>query len=147
MVAVSLALFIRTFLQRLTRLQVKQRVARFLCGSWDSCSEDLWNFQILLDSILSHTYIILEWVWVRYQDRDIYSIILPETSLWHYNFMAFLSPGWALSTVQSSGTLMKPSIREVLFIAVNNHYHKRGCQYCAASLTSYYTVWLLDSII
>ena len=37
MVAVSLALFIRTVLQRLTRLQPKQRVARFLCGSWASC--------------------------------------------------------------------------------------------------------------
>jgi len=33
MVAVSLALFIRAVLQRLTRFQEKQRVARSLCGS------------------------------------------------------------------------------------------------------------------
>ena len=37
MVAVSLALFVRTVLQRLTRLQAKQRVARSLCYSWASC--------------------------------------------------------------------------------------------------------------
>jgi len=36
MVAVSLALFIRTVLQRLTRLQAKQHITRYLCGNWAS---------------------------------------------------------------------------------------------------------------
>jgi len=57
MVADSLALFIRTVLQRLTRLQAKQRVARSLCGSWASCS----NFLLFLESVLS----VLKLPWRR----------------------------------------------------------------------------------
>ena len=37
MVAVRLALFIRTVLQRLTRLQAKQHVVQSFCGSWAFC--------------------------------------------------------------------------------------------------------------